>query len=298
MKTLASLKKGRNFFILFLLLVTVWQSFANARLCREVFNEYSIGAVPHEGLVEKFVPGLYESIPETSVVQFTWGKMVTTRDVGSSNPNHVYLETKIYDNDGAKVGEAKRNFDALTGILKLDNIFIRYESAGKVPNFVHVEGGIDLVPGKGVPIASFITMMQMKLAAIKPGQVREVRIDDISNVRTTLQVLRNPGLRDWVQVNENEGEPIPESLFTANLFGGTNTGRYLQTVLTQTGYTIEKFDAELGFTETLQSLLEGDSAAAADGAVQTLAKGLSPDLIVPSSIAVKITVRPITAQSN
>ena len=87
------------------------------------------------------------------------------------------------------------------------------------------EGGAPLVTGRGTPLQTYVTLMQLKSAGIEFGQVTQAKMSTIINAQTCLEL---EALR-----RKHPGAAVDK------LIEQTQSGIYGSTNLTQAGSTIK-----------------------------------------------------------
>jgi hypothetical protein len=91
----------------------------------------------------------------------------------------VVIETEVTTAKGES-GSFKRKFNAADGFMVMDEAFSR-----------NLPTRVDPVPfanGKGIPTQAYVTMRQMKLAGISFSDLKTVKMSNIQNVKSMIQL--------------------------------------------------------------------------------------------------------------
>lgn len=210
-------------------------------LVRPNLNSYGLfaGEVPlKSGWVNKPIPGLYDSIPTAALIETTSLRIVTRE-----GPESNRFSTEIYSNLSSMerqvlLATVSRSFFEDSSTIKLNHSVLKsvVDLSPRAPKFIQLPGVISLVDGKGVPTNLFITLMQMKMANIQYGSLRSLSTN-ITNLQAKLEILHQSSVWNWLQKNKS-ATTIPAELIEGAL-PSTQSGRYIETLLTQSGHQIE-----------------------------------------------------------
>lgn len=127
--------------------------------------------------------------------------------------------------------------------IEFDSAFFDRDSEGGIPKIINDPNTVPMIPGKGTPTLTYLTLHQMRLAGIQPGQLTTAIVSDIKNVRTGLEMANHPKIREWYRVHPDQ--PVNDALLK-EVFLESQTGKYVETILRQSGHEIESID----FVET------------------------------------------------
>lgn len=189
------------------------------------------------------------------------------------------FETREVDTQGG--GNFKRDINPQTKTIVFNNANLNIApELGTPPNWIKPTGVPELVSGKGVPTHLYVTLNQMKLAGIKPGELKHGEISNITNMETAVAIRNSPEFQTWLKANPKK-KTVPGSLL-ATIFLKTPTGRYVQTVLTQSGHKIKGVFIEDTKIETLNDLSRRIYSTTEEG--NRLAQDLPRDTPMPGAI--------------
>ena len=184
--------------------------------------------------VEKMVPGLYESIPTMEEMK------IGDLEVKTKLLFDMRYVTTITDPSGRVVGSMDRLIDPKNKKIYFNSAFLNgaFKKAAfgsEVPKFIDVPEVLPLVPGKGIPTQTFITLSQMKMAKVSKGELREASAV-ITNSQTLSQVADSKVVREWILAHP--GKDVPFDV-VSRAFMETHTYKYFETIMTQSGHRIK-----------------------------------------------------------
>ena len=185
--------------------------------------------------VDVMVPGLYESIPATEKMSVNGYELITFRNKDKG------LTSVIIGSHYTEVGSVSRMISASDKSIifkeaELKGSFKKLPQAETAPRFLKPSQVTPLVPEKGIPTQTFLTLQQMRIQGIIKGELTSGKIE-IDNIRTLLEVADSTPVRAWILANP--GMNVPMDVLTAAIME-THSMRYIQTVLTQSGHKIVK----------------------------------------------------------
>ena len=186
-------------------------------------------AKPRTPRVERYVEGLYDSLPTLPGFQLGEMKVETARKNGE-----LITRMRI-----PGVGVAK-----FVRIISDDHKHLVLKDALRMdsfPGFINIANVTPLVSDRGTPTQIFATLHQMRVAGVRPGELRTLTAKNITNVETALTILHAPPVKTWM--SQNPGRAIPDEL-VAQVIMETQTGRYMQTIATQSGHRIKSVKIE------------------------------------------------------
>jgi hypothetical protein len=130
-------------------------------------------------------------------------------------------------------------------------------------------------------------MMQMKIVGIPYGGLKYAEAG-VSSLVTALELRQDPGIEEWM---ERHPRSIVPDILISNAIFRTSTGRYISTVLTQSGHHIDKIvvtDTEMGGIYDFP-----DDNFEDDQYVRLLRKGLNNFDEMPVSFRLHFTLSPL-----
>lgn len=202
----------------------------------EEYRPPALSPVKTKHFVVNPVPGLYESIPaEPMIGHGNWSFGTVGRE--KSYVTNILYEIEADGRRSSLMGSVKRN-------LSRDNTHLEFAGAGlkselgnltDLPSFIDYPGTKPLVPGRGIPLQTFATLMQMRIAHVPYGGLRSASSNPISNVATALNLYTSEPILEWMRLNPGTAPP---TTLIEEMFLTTPTGRYMYTVLTQSGHRI------------------------------------------------------------
>jgi hypothetical protein len=204
------------------------------------------------------------------------------------------VNTKFDEVAGAiPVGTVKRIVSADKTTLTLENAQLKYlaPQSMSIPSFVQIDGVVPLVPGKGIPTQTFITLHQMKREGVQYGSLKKISVPNIENLQTLLELRNDLMIRSWMEMNPTV--PIPAALIE-DAFLETHTGKYLETIALQSGHRIKRVRVTSSVIATLDGVSKRfGKKVLSDPPIQKLLTendpGLSPKkIIVPTNISVEV----------
>jgi hypothetical protein len=224
------------------------------------------------GRTDTQVPGLVEGIDPATPPPGGWRFSDTVTTTG-----HVTeVATEVTAPDGS-TGSMARSHDAQTGQFSMDYAFL-----DQIPNR-WVQTTPEMVPGRGTPLETYMTMRQMRILEQQAGAVfsgpRVVHLSTIINVRTCLQL----GAREAALGRQMS----PAEMNTAIL--ETHSVKYAENSIVQTGGRIKS--AEVTRVKRMRA---GDIAEQP----QLEAHGVSADTEVPYAFDIDLNVVPSGQQSQ
>lgn len=200
-----------------------------------------------DGRVTRPVPGLWDSIPGQDIQSGTFKSETETQSEAKTWDGQIYDVRKFssYLSISGEVGEVRRIFDLKKQIMWADAADLQI---GDVSRWLKIPGVIALVPKKGIPIQLLVTLMQMKMAGVGYGSLKEL-YSNISNEQTQRELNWSPEIRAFLKATRNSRPP---NEMIERWFHITQTYKYFETFLTQSGHRIKKVRVE-----TYRSLMPG-----------------------------------------
>jgi hypothetical protein len=244
------------------------------------------------------VKGLYQSIPAQGIFKYQNFSFVTSRErMKADNLGWDFvMVTRVYrennrEKDYENSGSIERWFLNDLTVMNFSDARLKYvSSSGKeVPNFIDDPRTIPLVIGRGIPTQAYITLMQMKMAGVPYGGLKKASTANISNLTTSLELLQDPTIQIWMK--KHPSYILPDILI-ANGILKTSTGRYMSTVLTQSGHHIDKIEVtDTGMGGVFD--FPTSDAQERDKYVRLLRMGLSNLDLLPIGFKLHFTLSPI-----
>jgi hypothetical protein len=194
-------------------------------------------------------------------------------------------------------GEVRSSSDLKKGILRFDGaelIDYRRSPRDQIPSFLDLERVVPLVPGRGVPLSALVTLVQMKLAGVEYGSLKEAHTNEIGNLRTALALHRFPEIRRWQA--EHPKEPVPGHIIAKAILS-TSIGRYLETVLALSGHRIVDVEVTGGHPMRLRDW-PGYAGVSLHPSLYWLVHDetegdLSPDAALPFGFTIHLKLAPL-----
>jgi hypothetical protein len=184
------------------------------------------------------VPGLYESIdPKQSPPGWTFSDTLATLG------NEKTVTTNVTAPD-ASTGHVIRGVNPATGEFILHEAFLD----GIPSNLRWISTEPEMVPGRGTPLESYLTMRQMRILESETGSSlsasapRVVRISTIINERTIAELAEQ----------EKAGVPADQAILK------THSVQYASNSITQSGGRIASAHVEGGSKTTAGSVISPD----------------------------------------
>jgi hypothetical protein len=242
----------KRFYIdLFLVLASVTpSSVASAsQACLDLEVIETLGSPEREGYVMSKVEGLLDSIPIPSEliaavadpVKYELPRLQVSKDffVEDRRIGNKFTTKVIYVDPITKIevsGSVTRKFvDGELELVFASLAAVNTTSSGKfikMPRWINVPGVVPLLAGKGIPLQMFLTLRQLKIAKIAPGEVKFVKSDIVNSIAVAeYEVARrrwsaaNPG-KEATDVERNQWIQSMTSL------------RYIESTLIQMGYRV------------------------------------------------------------
>ena len=116
-------------------------------------------------------------------------------------------------------------------------------------------------------------------------RTREAHTSLVDNAQAALELARTPAIRQWLEQHppQHLADTVPAHLLSEAILS-TQTGRYLQSVLTLSGHKITSVEVTPGFTTKVSRYLQPDEMN--DPAIRTLMEeGISPDSLHPDKFS-------------
>jgi hypothetical protein len=162
------------------------------------------------------VPGLYDSV-DPSFQPHGWH--IAERSPVHQHPDHPELlrvTTDVTAPDGSS-GWIQRSYDPNTKTIVMENAFLQ-----DVPSWI--DAGRPMVPGRGSPTVTYLTLRQMKLFEAQFGGLRAVKMSTIQNVEAVMQLAQMTRM--------------PSSLSLDEAVAKTHSVLYATTSIEQSGHGI------------------------------------------------------------
>jgi len=245
------------------------------------------------GRITYRVPGLYESVKtdkKQGNITFVDEKRIDTMPDGSIKHSiDTWISVtapdgKVYNGSVIRTILVKTN--PVTGKREA-TLIMEVADLEQIPKPLiwTKAGGVDLRPGAGVPLQTYATIRQLKLAGIQPGEITNAQMTQISNVRTILELA---SLKKQ-QLPSAGVDDFPAEL-EADLIMQTHSGQYGETNILQSGGRITKVAVEGGQMGKVADVAAGTEYAAPE----VLAKmGLNPTDMVKVRFTIRFTVEPV-----
>jgi len=140
------------------------------------------------GRVTAPVPGLYEAV-DPGFQPTGW--QFRDRGPPHPHPDHpglVQITTDVVAPNGGR-GWIERSYDPVTKTVVLENAFLE-----RLPSWI--DAGTPMVPGKGTPTVTYLTLRQMKMLGADFGEVKRFKMSTIQNIEAVMQLehLRRQGM--------------------------------------------------------------------------------------------------------
>ncbi|MCO5971380.1 hypothetical protein [Actinoallomurus soli] len=233
--------------------------------------------------VETMVPGLWEEIDPGRTAVGPW----KFKDYGPyHNGDTVSMATKVTNGEVPGTGTLIRILNTRTGELSYKSEVLKF------PDGAHwVRHEREMVPGRGTPLETYITMRQMKRLAEAAGdpelftRPHEVVVQDIANVRTILRLAR----LEQVWQAEHPGLPFDRN----QAIEATHSVRYAKNSITQSGGKVTAVWITGGNAMTAEALIRTQGyTTAAEQAKLLQAYGVAPGDQVLADFAIHLQVEP------
>ncbi|MCO5995345.1 hypothetical protein [Actinoallomurus rhizosphaericola] len=233
--------------------------------------------------VETMVPGLWEEIDPGRTTVGPW----KFKDYGPyHNGDTVSMATKVTNGEVPGTGTLIRILNTTTGELSYKSEVLKF------PDGAHwVRHEREMVPGRGTPLETYITMRQMKRLAEAAGdpelfaRPHEVVVQDIANVRTILRLARLE--REWQ--TEHPGLPFDRN----RAIEATHSVRYAKNSITQSGGKVTAVWITGGNAMTAESLIRTQGYTTVAEQTKLLqAYGVAPGDQVLADFAIHLQVEP------
>jgi len=204
-------------------------------------------APPVAARVSNPVPGLYEAIDPTTTPR---GWNITDESLIQPDPSHpelVQITTRVVAPNG-KRGWIQRSYDSKTKTFVMENAFLQ-----ELPAWIDV--GTPLVPGKGTPTVTYLTLRQMKQLEAQFGELSTIKMSRIYSIEAAMQ------LEQLTRAQPNT--PLDQ------LVAKTHSVQYATTAIEQSGHKIVGIRVDTRSTRrwSLQKLMDHfgtDSARRSD----------------------------------
>ncbi len=181
--------------------------------------------------IDSPITGLYQDI---DVNQPPLGWQFTTSQ-SPQRDGKIILETTVTDPQG-NTGYFERAFNPRTGQFELSVAFLE-----DVQPWVS-SGGVDMVPNRGIPTTTYVTLYQAKVLGVDFGKLNTVKMSTIQNIETIAHL-------DWLQ-RQHPSKSIDE------LIVHTHSVQYGETAIVQSGHKVLGAEVKDGYDEKFSHLLD------------------------------------------
>jgi hypothetical protein len=241
--------------------------------------------------VETLIPGLYESIPAGNVGYdgaITVSDDPQRRGIRGTPRIQIHLRSdKVHPNRYAWGTLVDSQHLTLTGMYLNDEL----GRGEKCPKTIEVPG-LPAPWDKKIPTTVFTLLYLMKRNAIRPGQLREIKIDNILEAQSALQMIKTPQWRAW-RAQHPDARTAPGEVIV-QVFATTQLGRLANTIATQSGHRITHISSSNSVhLKPLGQLILGSIVRPGDPDFRDLVAGLSYEDQVPADFSVTLSLEPI-----
>jgi Domain of unknown function (DUF4157) len=209
----------------------------------------------HKLPVQGTVPGLYSGVNlanQQGPWTFTTTKNEVIRPDGSREVDFTTVVTLKAPDGKAYGGNVSRSVIVranASGGYDAD-LSMNAASLDEIPKELRwvTEGAVPLVEGRGTPLQTYITLMQMRMAGVQLGQIQDAHLSFIVNARTCceLEAMRRqfaPRLRT---------EQLPSKLIERS-----QSGTYGMTNVVQAGGKVKSMKVDGGYESTVDHVVHG-----------------------------------------
>lgn len=205
--------------------------------------------------VTDIVPGLYPGVKlDTSQGPwtFTTNRLETPYSDGSRKIM-LATEVKLKAPDGKEyTGRAKRTITLRPNSTGSYDVDLSMDAAflDKIPaeyRWVN-EGSVPLVEGRGTPLQTYVTLMQMRSENIGLGQVTSGHLSTVINARTCCELA---------SLGRRYAPGTPLGKLPSRLIERTQSGTYGMTNITQAGGKVRGMRIEGGYEDTVGEVVKG-----------------------------------------
>jgi hypothetical protein len=147
------------------------------------------------------------------------------------------------------------------------------------------EGGVPLREGSGIPLQTYITLMQMKMEGVGLGQLTTAHMSTIVNARAICELA---------SLRQKYAPGIPANRIPTNLIERTQAGKYGMTNVIQAGAKVRGMRIEGGSEATVDSIVRGSEM---DEDAKLAELGLSRNQKILKGFEIVIDIDPPAAPS-
>jgi hypothetical protein len=140
------------------------------------------GTKPSKPRVEGPVEGLYEQLDPNHVPAGWKIEDLPPEPFVDHGNRYERLVTKVETPDGKK-GMLKRSYSVETKTFVMEEAFFDKD-------FPWVQAGVPMVPGRGTPAVTYLTLRQMKILQARFGETQTVKMSAIVNLDSILELAR------------------------------------------------------------------------------------------------------------
>jgi hypothetical protein len=223
--------------------------------------EQSVLAAARKLPVGEMVPGLYAGVslqPQQGPWTFT---TVRTEKRAPDGTLTVTLDTDVVYTtpEGTTYGPTPTSRARVKRVITLTpkaggeydvSVSMDYASLDNIPSALRWvnEGGVPMIPGRGTPLQTYVTLMQMREAGVQLGQVTHARMTSIVNARACCELA---------SLRKRYAPGVAADAVPSKLIERTQSGRYGATNLAQAGVRVKGMRIEGGSEETVGEVVRG-----------------------------------------
>jgi hypothetical protein len=152
-----------------------------------------------------------------------------------------------------------------------------------------------LIPGRGTPIHMDVTIGQMRAADIPPGGLSRASTDPITNWATSFDLANHPRIVEFIRTNPGVRPPTE---LLSEIILQSSSGRYMESVMTQTGHRIESASVQNVRWVPLDRPLPKSSRSPEyeslkEQYINTICGGVPQDCYVPREFIISFELAPL-----
>jgi hypothetical protein len=142
------------------------------------------------------------------------------------------------------------------------------------------EGGVPLREGRGIPLQTYITLMQMRGEGVGLGQITTAHLSTIVNARTCCELA---------SLRQKFARGVPPNRLPSKLIEQTQSGTYGMTNVTQAGGKVKGMRIEGGYERPVKDVVRGSDM---DNDTKLAELGLSRDQKILTGFDIIIDIEP------
>jgi len=209
----------------------------------------------HKLPVQGTVPGLYSGVnlaKQQGPWTFTTSKNEVIRPDGSLEVDYNTAVTLRMPDGTIYAGHVSRSVIVRpnsSGGYDAD-LSMNAASLDDIPKELRwvTEGAVPLVEGRGTPLQTYITLMQMRMAGVQLGQIKDAHLSFIVNARTCCELEA---------MRRQFGHGVRPEQLPSKLIERTQSGTYGMTNVVQAGGKVKGMKLEGGGESTVDHVVHG-----------------------------------------